>query len=354
MSFAVKFTTAFAGLSVGASLRKQDFCALKLAIVIGVAAVSFTAICPYWLIDLFSPEWNRFFDAFFYEASHYRKGHFGLFATEEINWLNRLTYLWTLLRWGMGVPLALLSIVGLCVAIADRKHGDKILLAFVLPYLLFVGSHKLKFVRHLLPIYPALTICAAASARKIWDILSPFIMRGSSHKLKWGKSVVIAVVCAVLTYSLAYTASFAKIMATPPTMIEATEWIEANIPPEEEIEREPDILFDWLLPELDRDYTDERATWVLVLMPNAEVFMKYAENPASYSAIDWHPLEEEPDLESLVEFYERIFRADSPYELVKTFRRRPSFLGLPISDRGAPFPMRALLHPEIGIYRLRE
>ena len=388
MSFAVKFTTAFAGLSVVVLLQRQRICTsesipnfiglrenrkegneetkgngreliciqflTKLAIVIGVAALSFTVICPYWLIDLFSPEWNRFFEAFFYEASHYRKGHFGLFATEEINWLNRLTYLWTLLRWGMGVPLALLSIVGLCVAIADRKHGDKILLAFVLPYLLFVGSHKLKFVRHLLPIYPALTICAAASARKIWDILSPFIMRGSSHKLKWGKSVVIAVVCAVLTYSLAYTASFAKIMATPPTMIEATKWIEANIPPEEEIEREPDILFDWLLPELDRDYTDERATWVLVLMPNAEVFMKYAENPASYSAIDWHPLEEEPDLESLVEFYERIFRADSPYELVKTFRRRPSFLGLPISDRGAPFPMRALLHPEIGIYRLRE
>jgi hypothetical protein len=249
----------------------------------------------------------------------------------------------------MGVPLALLSIVGLCVAIADRKNGDKILLAFVLPYLLFVGSHKLKFVRHLLPIYPALTICAAASAGKIWDILA----RGN-HKLKWGKGVVITVVCAVLIYSLAYTTSFAKIMATPPTMVEAAEWIEANIPPEEEIEREPDILFDWLLPELNRGYTDERATWVLVLMPNAEVFMKYAENPASYSAIDWHPLEEEPELESLVEFYEQIFRADSPYELVKTFRRRPSFLGLRISDRGAPFPMRALLHPEIGIYRLQE
>ena len=31
-----------------------------------------------------------------------KKGHFGLFATGEINWFNRFTYLWTLLRWGLG------------------------------------------------------------------------------------------------------------------------------------------------------------------------------------------------------------------------------------------------------------
>ena len=143
-------------------------------------------------------------------------------------------------------------------------------------------------------------------------------------------------------------------MTTPPTMVEAAEWIEANVPPAEEIEREPDLLFDWLLPELNRDYTDERAPWILILMPNAEVFMKYTENPESYSAIDWHPLEAEPDLELSVEFYEQVFGTDNPYELVKTFRRRPSFLGLRISDGGAPFPMRALLHPETRVYRIRE
>ena len=149
IGFAVKFTTIFAGLSVAALLvlRSERFQAsalfLKLATVVGVAGAAFTIICPYWLIDFFSPNWNLFFDALFYESSHYQKGHFGLFATGEINWFNRFTYLWTLLRWGMGTPLALLAIVGTLLAIIQREDRDKILLAFVIPYLLFIGLHKL-------------------------------------------------------------------------------------------------------------------------------------------------------------------------------------------------------------------
>ena len=34
----------------------------------------------------------------------------GLFSTGDTSWTNRFLYLWTLLRWGLGVPLALLGI----------------------------------------------------------------------------------------------------------------------------------------------------------------------------------------------------------------------------------------------------
>ena len=361
IGFALKFTTIFAGLSVLALLftqeerfRSSEFF-LKLATVVGVAGAAFTILCPYWLIDLFSPTWNLFFDAFFYESSHYQKGHFGLFASGEINWLNRFTYLWTLLRWGMGAPLAVLAIAGTLLAIIQRKDGDKILLAFVIPYLLFIGSHKLKFVRHLLLIYPALILFAAACIGRVSTTLSQWNWGPRNSILKqWATPTLsVLILGGVGVYSLIYTAAFASVMRSVPTTVEAAEWIESNIPPDKAVEHEPEILFDWLLPRLDRAEAEERAEWALVLMPNAEVFLNYAAKPTHYSAIDWYPLES-VDTEAAVKFYERVFGQSSRYTLAQCFQRQPRFLGIPMSDRGAPFPMRALTHPEIRVYRLRE
>ncbi len=361
IGFAVKFTTIFAGLSVAILLflrserfRPSDFL-LKLATVIGVAGATFTIICPYWLIDIFSPEWNLFFNALLYESSHYQKGHLGLFATGEINWLNRFTYLWRLLQWGMGTPLALLAIAGTLSAIILRKDGDKILLAFVIPYLLFIGSHKLKFVRHLLLIYPLLILFAAGGIGRVSTVLTQSDRGYRNSILKqWAKPALsVLILGGVSAYSLIYTAAFASVMKSTPTTVEAAEWIESNIPPDEAVEYEPEILFDWLLPRLDREDKGKEAEWVLVLMPNAEVFLNYAAKPTHYSAIDWYPLET-VDTEAAMEFYERILGKSSRYTLAQRFQRQPRFLGISISDHGAPFPIRALTHPEIRIYRLQE
>ena len=361
IGFAAKFTTIFAGLSVAVLLflRSERFrpsdVLLKLATVIGVAGAAFTIVCPYWLVDLFSSEWNLFFDALLYESSHYQKGHFGLFATGEINWFNRFTYLWTLLRWGLGTPLALLAIVGTALAIIQRKDGDKILLAFVIPYLLFIGSHKLKFVRHLLLIYPALVLLAAACIDRVSTTFSQWNWARQNSVLKqWATPILYAIILGgVGVYSLIYAAAFANVMRSVPTTVAAVEWIESNIPPDKPVERAPEILFDWVLPRLDRADAGEKAEWILVSMPNAEVFLNYAANPTHYSAIDWYPLES-VDTAATIEFYKRIFGGSSRYTLVQRFQHQPRFLGIPISDQGAPFPMRALTHPEIRVYRVRE
>ncbi len=361
IGFAVKFTTIFVGLSVVVllCLRVERFQAsdflLKLGTAVGVAGAVFTIICPYWLIDLFSPTWNLFFDALFYESSHYRKGHFGLFASGEINWFNRFTYLWTLLRWGLGSPLAALALIGTLLTVTQRKDGDKILLAFAIPYLLFIGSHKLKFVRHLLLVYPALILFAAACIDRMGSALSESnLARRNGILRQWTTPILYAVILGgVGLYSLIYTAAFASVTRAVPTTVEVTEWLESNIPPDKAIEREPEILFDWLLPQVDRMEAEADGEWVLVLMPNAKVFLNYAAKPAHYSLIDWYPLPS-VDIETAVGFYERVLGQSSRYILAQRFHRQPRFLGIPISDRGAPFPMLALIHPEIRIYRIRE
>ena len=364
IGFAVKFTTVFVCLSLIIFIGSDHFYR-KIVTVIGVSALTFTLLCPYWVIDLLSPTWNLFFEDFWYEATHYHKGHFGLISTGEAGWLQRFTYLWVLLKWGMGLPLALLAIFGVLRVIVSLKSRtgefpilEILLLAFIMPYLLFIGIHKVKFTRHLLILYPALTVLAAIALARVPSAvgsLVKFTYNGSPHEKprrydlfgKWGYRVVSGV---VVLYSFVYTAAFTSVMLAQPTRIAVSEWIFTHVPPEESISSAPVILFDWLLPELDLETEDEDAEWVLILVPDLEVFQKYQKQPQHYQDEDWYPLSE-IELKETLAFYNRIIGHESPYQLHKTFRRKPQFLGIPISDADAPFPMRALAHPEFHLYR---
>ena len=398
VGFAVKFTTVFAGFSLLVFTISADFpprgrfglkphplgrsgTLKKLATIIGVSALTFTFLCPYWLIDLVSPEWNFFFEDFWYEATHYHRGHFGLIAAGESGLIHRFIYLWTLLKWGMGLPLALLAGLGVLCAMVyikrNREHSsllqkekavgqfataEVLLLTFVIPYLLFIGIHKVKFVRHLLILYPALTVLAAAAfvrfpsiVKTLFQSVRPREALNSLHFTEkfntFGKWFGIVLGGVVVLYSLIYTLSFASIQLSQPTKIAASDWIAAHIPQEDAIAIAPEILFNWLLPDLDFVVTDEKVKWVLILVPDLEVFQKYGESPQHYQDEDWYPLSE-IGFEETLAFYKRVLGEGSRYELHKTFRCAPEFLGIEIiPDSGAPFPMRALAHPELRIYR---
>lgn len=360
--FAVKFTTVFVCLALVAFIGLDHFYK-RIATVIGVSVLTFTLLCPYWVIDLLSPTWNLFFDDFWYEATHYHKGHFGLISTAESGWLRRFTYLLVLLKWGMGLPLALLTLLGVLQAMVSLKNRTSefaileiLLLTFVIPYLLFIGAHKVKFTRHLLILYPALTLLAAIALANLLKIIHNGSQLLVSEKRKryaiFGKCGGCVIVGIVVLYSFIYTAAFAAVMLTQPTRLAASEWIAAHIPPEEAIATTPVTIFNWLLPDVDLEMADQEAEWVLILVPDLEVFRKYQQHPHGYQDEDWYPIDE-IELEETVTFYTRILAGDNPYELHKTFQRTPEFLGIRISDTGAPFPMRALAHPEILLYRRR-
>ncbi len=344
IAIAVKFPTVFVLLSLAVFIRTEHFFR-KFATIIGVCTLTFTIVCPYWLFDIVSSEWNHFFEDFWYESKHYHRGHFGLFTTGDTGWIDRFLYLWTLLKWGVGLPLALLITIAIVFATAKlipsckkmSKSNENIrkglfILAFVIPYLFFIGTFKVSFTRHLLILYPVLTILAAALLIAV------------------DKKIGVLIGCVVWLYSFVYTAAFASVMMSQPTGHEASVWASEHISHDSSISHAPEILFDWLMPELDIELTDEDAKWALVLYPNLQVFQKYKQNPNDINKIDWYPLEEVA-IEETLQYYDKILGKDSRYELQKTFRRMPQFLGIGISDSDAPFPMHALIHPEIRIYR---
>jgi hypothetical protein len=373
LGFAVKFTTAFVGFSLLCFIGSNEFYK-KVATVVGVSALTFTLLCPYWLIDLVSPEWNLFFKDFWYEATHYHRGHFGLIATGDANWLQRYIYLSTLLKWGMGLPLTLLVGLGVLrglISLRGRMGSTAItleasLLAFVVLYLLFIGAHKVKFARHLLILYPVLIVLAAATLARFpyaMEALFKFVHRQKNGNSRdpaepmryrvFGKWIGVILGSVVVLHASVYTTAFALVLIEQPTRVAASEWISKHIPQEESISHAPEVLFNWLLPEVDMEVADQEAKWVLILMPDLEVFQKYQKRPQNYQKQDWYPLNEIA-VEETLEFYERILEEGSPYVLRKTFQYTPQFLSVQISDSGAPFPMRALAHPEIRIYHRRD
>ena len=368
LGFAVKFTTIFVGFSLLCFIGSRGFYR-RIAAVIGVSILTFTLLCPYWLIDLISPEWNLFFEDFWYEATHYHRGHFGLIATGDAGWLQRFTYLWTLLKWGMGLPLTLLVSFGLLRGLISLWRGisrlstlEVFLLAFVIPYLLFIGAHKIKFARHLLILYPTFMVLAAEVLVRIpcgVEVLFRCVHRQKIGNAKnsaqiphiiFGKWMRIIVGSIVVLYTSVYTVAFALTLIEKPTRIAATEWISEHIPQEASISRAPEVLFDWLLPDLDLEAADEAADWVLILVPDLEVFQRYQKHPQNYQEQDWYPLNE-IKVEETLTFYERVLGDGSLYVLHKTFQGTPRFLGIQISDTGAPFPIRALAHPELRLYQ---
>ena len=96
---------------------------------------------------------------------------------------------------------------------------------------------------------------------------------------------------------------------------------------------------------------EEEFKWVLIIQPNREVFQKYAQHPKNINrriGVRWK--KKKLKSKGTLQFYKEILGDGSRYELHKTFHRSPQFLGIQISDKGAPFPMRALVHPEIRLY----
>ena len=129
--------------------------------------------------------------------------------------------------WGLGPIIAALSISGLILFVRRIKHSppDKrskmlIVVTFFIVYFAVVGNFAVGFMRYLLPVYPILAIFAAMSLHQIFKTIE----RTKLHFLN------LVLKLAVLLFIFLWPLSFTSIYARANTRIEATEWINKNIP----------------------------------------------------------------------------------------------------------------------------
>ena len=139
-----------------------------------------------------------------------------------------------LVLWGMGPALGLLVIAGILWASvrAYRRRAtvDLVLLAWVVPYLLYTIPQSVKFMRYLQPVYPALIVLGIALVRDLVHARSPWLRRRwrlAVPLLRVGGRVVAGVVLACTTL---WAFAFSTIYDQTHSRVAASDWIAQNVP----------------------------------------------------------------------------------------------------------------------------
>jgi 4-amino-4-deoxy-L-arabinose transferase-like glycosyltransferase len=336
-----------------------------LVLPFGVAAVTFLLLDPFVLV---APD--RFL-AMSQRTEQFVRGieqptyTFQFTDTTILYWVTNLLY------FALGPPLEVVSLLGLGWAVARRRLGDVLLLAFLVPYVWFVCAGYMKFIRYAVPLLPFLCLFAARFLVELSEVATTRV----------GRLAAAALPAAVLVASVLYTLAYLNVYRERDARIQASEWIHRNIP------RRATVLIDSssatpLLGSLffeprfeasyrrryavrsdyftikamnlivepgERAHPDTSAWWAGYLadrLENAQYIVMSDEYSEQYS----HRPDAYPTLNA---FYRDLSAGTAGYRLVQTFKVYPALFGYQLDDDRAELTFRLFDHPRIMIFERR-
>ncbi len=166
-----------------------------------------------------------------------------------VQWTNRpaIVFPWiNIVFWGMGVPLGLTAWFSWAWAawqtfiapykrnrhgkVADWLQGvaqsrHLLIWVWVGAYFVWMGTSWVKSIRYQLPIYPFMTLLAAAGLMALVD----WAARRASRRALW-RALSIAVLAVVVVGTYGWAWAFTNIYRTTTTRVAASRWIYENIP----------------------------------------------------------------------------------------------------------------------------
>ncbi len=153
-----------------------------------------------------------------------------------------------LVRVEMGWPLGIMAVLGMVwflyrfllgLARPARKGGllpvpfvpkkafafsapDLLILCWFIPYFGFIGAWNTKFIRYMVPTYPAFCVFAAAFLYRLFQ--------WARTKGPLGRALKPALLTATVGFSLFYSAAYMHVYRFPHPWIESSVWIFKNVP----------------------------------------------------------------------------------------------------------------------------
>ncbi|MCL5999834.1 MAG: DUF2298 domain-containing protein [Chloroflexi bacterium] len=159
-------------------------------------------------------------------------------------WANRTPIVFPLINlvfWGVGLPLGIAACIGFLYALRQLLRGRR-WWAYLIPvlwaglYFLYQGTQWTKSMRYLLPVYPALCLCAAVGLVALWrSAKSARLELRKQTGALWRRSGFWALSAVVLTAfvlagNLVWALAFMQIYSGPITRVTASRWAYENIP----------------------------------------------------------------------------------------------------------------------------
>lgn len=124
-----------------------------------------------------------------------------------------------LILWGLGPLFSFFAFLGITQLFFKKRVP--VFLFFSLTFFLLIGGSSVKFMRYILPLYPFLCLLAAVATFNLW---------------RWQKERPILNLCGklfvlfVFSYQIIYLTAFLQIYNVPNTRVQASDWINRNIP----------------------------------------------------------------------------------------------------------------------------
>lgn len=321
-----------------------------------VAAFIFFVTQPYALIN---------FDEFIKQTSlQSRMGSDPFVFPYTLQYVGKIPYLYELKNiflFGMGPVIATICFAGILFAgyklLKDFKKQiiPLLILSYGLFYFLVFGKFAVGWMRYMLPVYPILSLFGGYLLFETTQKL---------NKITKDKTVNKLLLLLFLLVVSIYPFSFLSIYTKPNTRIQATEWMEKNIPPGSTIavEHWDDALpvggggryIQLSLPLYDPD-TPQKWEQINQLLSQTE-YLIIASNRL------YTPLQKLTNCDRLpqhrcypitAQYYKDLFSGKRGFRKVAEFAEYPTipFLNLKINDQGADESFTVYDHPKIMIFK---
>ncbi|MDO8490622.1 MAG: DUF2298 domain-containing protein, partial [Dehalococcoidia bacterium] len=198
------------------TLLKQVITGLPLAFL--AMGITFVITEPYAFLD-----YGRFIKDNLEQSGMVRGTADWPFTRQYINTTSYLYHVQQSTVWGLGLFLGLAAWGGLvysvAVAFVRRRSPEILLLSWIIPYFLIIGSFQVKYLRYLLPMTPVLCLMAAAML---------FSFRGWL-KGKW-RLLASGAIAVIVVSSMFYAIAYDRIYAQPHPAVAVSEWINSHVP----------------------------------------------------------------------------------------------------------------------------
>jgi YYY domain-containing protein len=313
----------------------------------GLSAVAvFFLLAPYALLD---------FAAFIGElaAQANMARHAGLWPF-TIQYVNTPAYWYQIQQttvWGLGIPLGLVAWFSIpftaVMALKERatRYADLLLLAWVVPQIIFLESFEVRFLRYYFPLMPFMILMGA----RLLFWLVDCSRSASLSRIPAGRRIIRELpkfaVALVVVSTAFYSMAFQNVYAREHPAVAASKWIQQNLPAGSRIVSDnhwdefiPDLYhYDlWQFPAYDPD-TAEKMSALASKLSEADYLVFYSYRP--YVSVS-----RDPDRFPFTSgYYQQLFQGGLGFRLERSFTSYPEFLG--VSFRDSPYARAGVPEP---------
>ena len=290
-----------------------------------VASATFLILAPYTLIDL-----STFISHNLREADIVRDPGLVPYTVYYIG----MPWFWYEVRqtavWGLGLPLGLAAWGGLVFALVANvrrpRIGDVLLLSWALFFFFSVTYFEVKFLRYIFPLMPVLILFGARALFALFD----WVRQTRPALTRLATGIIVFVVAATAFYALA----FEQVYARPHTAVQASDWINANVPHGTTILT--DNHWDEGIPNLGRYRVSQLKMYdgdTPTKMPSLARDLARAEYLISYSDRPYGSITRVPERYPLSsQYYQLLFSGELGYQVEQAFTSYPHLLGVAFVD----------------------